>query len=95
MVASVTVQTNGAADGTLTLSWFTSSSATAVGTVVATDPVSLPKGQTQVSGRYTHTFTTPERSPYLGVEVSTSPAADSGNGSFVTVSAPAGCNPVR
>lgn len=95
MVASVTVQTNGAADGTLTLSWFTSSSATAVGTVVATDPVSLPKGQTQVSGRYAHTFTTPERSPYLGVEVSTSPAADSGNGSFVTVSAPAGCNPVR
>jgi hypothetical protein len=49
MVASVTVQSNGAADGTLTLSWFTSSSATAVGTVVATDPVSLPKGQTQVS----------------------------------------------
>lgn len=95
MVASVTVQTDGAADGTLTLSWFTGSSATAVGTVVATDPVSLPEGRTQVSGRYTHSFTTPERSPYLGVEVSTSPAADSGNGAFVTVSAPSVCDPPR
>jgi serine/threonine-protein kinase len=95
MVASVTVQTDGAADGTLNLSWFTSSSATAVGTVVATDPVPLPKGKTQVSGRYTHSFTTPERSSYLGVKVSTSPAADSGNGAFVTIPAPSSCNPAR
>ncbi|MYS86314.1 serine/threonine-protein kinase [Embleya scabrispora] len=95
LVASVTVLTDGAADGTLNLTWFTGSSARAVGTVVATDAVALPEGRTQVSGRYTHTFITPERSPYLGVKVSTSPAADSGSGAFVTVSAPSGCNPPR
>ncbi|MGW9213439.1 serine/threonine-protein kinase [Embleya sp. NPDC055664] len=95
LVASVTVLTDGAADGTLHLTWFTGSSARAVGPVVATDAVALPKGRTQVSGRYTHTFITPERSPYLGVKVSTGPAADSGNGAFVTVSAPRGCNPPR
>ncbi|MEU0936950.1 serine/threonine-protein kinase [Embleya sp. NPDC005971] len=95
LVASVTVLTDGAADGTLNLTWFTGSSARAVGTVVATDAVALPKGRTQVPGRYTHRFITPERSPYLGVKVSTSPAADSGNGAFVTVSAPSGCNPPR
>ncbi|MFI1584405.1 serine/threonine-protein kinase [Embleya sp. NPDC020630] len=95
LVASVTVLTDGAADGTLNLTWFTGSSARAVGTVVATDAVALPKGRTQVSGRYTHTFITPERSPYLGVKVSTGPAAGSGNGAFVTVSAPRGCNPPR
>ncbi|MET7300171.1 serine/threonine-protein kinase [Embleya sp. NPDC005575] len=95
LVASVTVLTDGAADGTLNLTWFTGSSARAVGTVVATDAVALPEGRTQVSGRYTHTFITPERSPYLGVKVSTRPAAGSGNGAFVTVSAPSGCNPPR
>ncbi|WP_063794010.1 serine/threonine-protein kinase [Streptomyces graminilatus] len=95
MVVSVTVKTDGAADGTLDLSWFTGSSPRAVGTVVATDPVALPKGQTQVSGRYTHSFITPERSPYLGVRVSTSPAADSGDGAFVTIPAPSGCDPPR
>ncbi|GGR65974.1 hypothetical protein GCM10010269_00670 [Streptomyces humidus] len=95
VVASVTVLTDGAADGTLSLTWFTGYSARAVGTVAATYAVSLPEGRTQVSGRYTHTFVTPERSPYLGVKVSTSPAADSGNGAFVTFSAPSGCNPPR
>jgi serine/threonine-protein kinase len=95
MVVSVTVRTNGAAEGTLTLSWFGSASPRVVGTVSATERVTLPKGQTQVSGRYTHTFPTPERASYLGVKVSTSPAARSGNGSFVTTTAPAGCDPVR
>lgn len=95
MVASVSVQTNGAADGTLTLTWFGSTSPGQTGPTEATDSISLPQGKTQVSGRYTHTFSTPDPYPYLGVKVTTSPAADSGNGSVATIIAPVSCNPLR
>lgn len=95
IVASVSVTTDGAADGTLYLSWYVSDSAGAVGTVVATDPVALPKGKTQISGRYTHAFPVPTRSDYLGVRVTTDPAADSGNGSFQSTAAPVDCDPPR
>ncbi len=95
MVASVTVISDGAADGTLTLSWFHSNSARTAGAVVSTEPVPLAKGKTQSSGRYTHTFSVPDSHPYLGVQISTSPAADSGNGSFATIPAPSTCNPPR
>ncbi|HST82853.1 MAG TPA: protein kinase [Kineosporiaceae bacterium] len=95
MVASVTVTTDGAADGTLTLSWFHGTSSRAVGTIVATEPVPLPEGKTQISQRYTHTFAVPDRNPYLGLQISTSPDAESGNGSFATIPAPSSCDPVR
>ncbi|MFD4509608.1 serine/threonine-protein kinase [Streptomyces sp. NPDC058457] len=95
IVASVSVTTDGAADGTLYLSWYTGDSAGAVGTVVATDPVALPKGKTQISGRYTHAFAIPTRASYLGVRVTTDPAADSGNGSFQATAAPVDCDPPR
>jgi serine/threonine-protein kinase len=95
MVASVTVTTDGAADGTLKLSWFHGDSATSVGTIVATEPVPLPEGKTQISQRYSHTFAVPDSNSYLGLQISTSPAAESGNGSFATIPAPSSCNPVR
>jgi serine/threonine protein kinase len=95
MVASVTVITDGAADGTLRISWFHSNSPRVVGTTVSTDSVTLAKGKTQSSQRYTHTFAVPDSNPYLGVKISTSPAADSGNNSFATISAPSSCDPVR
>ncbi|MDF2270971.1 serine/threonine-protein kinase [Streptomyces coacervatus] len=95
IVASVSVTTDGAADGTLYLSWFVSDSAGAVGTVVATDSVALPKGKTQISNRYTHSFAIPTRYDYLGVKVTTDPAADSGNGSFQSTAAPVDCDPPR
>ncbi|MER6425632.1 serine/threonine-protein kinase [Streptomyces sp. NPDC001137] len=95
IVASVSVTTDGAADGTLYLSWYVSDSAGAVGTVVATDPVALPKGKTQISGRYTHAFPVPTRYDYLGVRITTDPAADSGNGSFQSTAAPVDCDPPR
>ncbi|MER6125068.1 serine/threonine-protein kinase [Streptomyces sp. NPDC001795] len=95
MVVSVTVKTNGAADGTMTLTWFDSTSAGQAGPTDGTQSITLPKGQTQVSGRYTHTFSTPDPYPYLGVKVTTSPAADSGNGSIATITAPSSCNPIR
>jgi eukaryotic-like serine/threonine-protein kinase len=95
IVASVSVTTDGAADGTLYLSWYVSDSPRAVGTVVATDPVALPKGKTQISGRYTHAFPVPTRYDYLGVRVTTDPAADSGNGSFQATAAPVDCDPPR
>ncbi|MEU9280563.1 serine/threonine-protein kinase [Streptomyces sp. NPDC048342] len=95
IVASVSVTTDGAADGTLYLSWYVSDSAGAVGSVVATDPVALPKGKTQISGRYTHAFAVPTRYAYLGVRVTTDPAADSGNGSFQSTAAPVDCDPPR
>ncbi|MGW2724853.1 serine/threonine-protein kinase [Streptomyces sp. NPDC001492] len=95
IVASVSVTTDGAADGTLYLSWYVSDSAGAMGTVVATDPVALPKGKTQISGRYTHAFPVPTRYDYLGVRITTDPAADSGNGSFQSTAAPVDCDPPR
>ncbi|MFD8717634.1 serine/threonine-protein kinase [Streptomyces sp. NPDC059629] len=95
IVASVSVTTDGAADGTLYLSWYASDSAGAVGTVVATDPIALPKGKTQISGRYTHAFPVPTRYAYLGARVTTDPAADSGNGSFQSTAAPWECDPPR
>ncbi|MEU9448738.1 serine/threonine-protein kinase [Streptomyces sp. NPDC048277] len=95
MVVSVTVKTDGAADGTMTLTWFDSASADQAGPAEGTQSIALPKGQTQVSGRYTHTFGTPDPYPYLGAEVTTSPKADSGNGSITTITAPSSCNPIR
>ncbi|MEU6201253.1 serine/threonine-protein kinase [Streptomyces sp. NPDC047061] len=95
IVASVSVTTDGAADGTLYLSWYTGDSPRVMGTVVATDPVALPQGKTQISGRYTHAFAIPTRDAYLGVRVTTDPAADSGNGSFQATAAPVDCDPPR
>lgn len=95
VMTSVSVTTDGAADGTLYLKWFVSDSASAPGTVVSTDTVALPQGKTQITGRYPHTFDVPTRYKYLGLQVATDPAADSGNGSFQSVAAPWQCDPPR
>jgi serine/threonine-protein kinase len=65
------------------------------GTTVSTDTVALPAGKTQISQRYTHTFAVPDSQDYLGVTISTTPAADSGNGSSATITAPTSCDPIR
>ncbi|MGW8358117.1 protein kinase domain-containing protein [Streptomyces wedmorensis] len=93
--ARITVRTDGAANGTLTLRWFHASSSSGTGsTTVATEQIPLPKGITQASRTYTHDFGF-DRSAYLGVRASTSPSADSGDGSMTLVEAPISCNPPR
>ena len=91
-VGTVTVQSNGAADGTLTLSWFHSLSKGTRGAVtVATVTVPLSKGQTTYTGSYARDFGSDDTYPYWGLEVATTPAADTGNGSLQAIPA---CRPV-
>ncbi|MGI5380853.1 protein kinase domain-containing protein [Streptomyces sp. CA-251387] len=92
----VTVRTNGAAEGILTLSWFHTNSAAGTRSVtVATEQIRLPKGQMQVSDTYSHAFSIPDHYAYQGVRASTSPSADSGNNSFSLVEASPSCDPPR
>ncbi|MFG1811347.1 serine/threonine-protein kinase [Streptomyces sp. NPDC049040] len=87
VVAAVTVRSNGTADGTLTLTWFDSRTASRRGAVtVATGTARLPAGKTSFTGTYPHDFGA-DRSAYWGLAVSTDPAADTGDGSFLTVPA--------
>ena len=89
---TVTVQSNGAADGTLTLSWFHSLSKGTRGAVtVATVTVPLSKGQTTYTGSFSRDFGSDDTYPYWGLEVATTPAADTGNGSLQAIPA---CRPV-
>lgn len=89
VTASVTVRSNGTADGTLTLTWFHSRTADRQGAVtVATGTARLPGGKASFTDTYPHGFGA-DRSVYWGLSVSTDPAADSGDGSYLTVAA---CN---
>ncbi|MGF1424929.1 serine/threonine-protein kinase [Kitasatospora sp. LaBMicrA B282] len=88
--AKVTVQTDGAADGVLTLSWLDAGNATPVGV----DHIVLPKGQRTVSGTYTHTFGAGDRAADWGVRVATDPAATRGQNGFQQVPSYY-CNPPR
>jgi serine/threonine-protein kinase len=89
-LGTVTVQSDGAADGTLTLSWFHGIAKGTRGSVtVAAESVPLTKGQQSFSGTYSHYFGS-DTYPYWGLAVSTNPAADSGNGSYQVVAA---CGP--
>ncbi|MYS20090.1 hypothetical protein GA0115240_116411 [Streptomyces sp. DvalAA-14] len=82
-VATVTVQTDGAATGTLLLSWYHGNSRTPqTSTTVATESVPLTKGQTSFSGQYSHYYGGDDTTADWGLTVSTKPPADSGNGSF-------------
>ncbi|GAA0664922.1 hypothetical protein GCM10010193_15410 [Kitasatospora atroaurantiaca] len=91
-VASVTVITDGAADGKLTLSWIDRSGRTLQ--TQAVDTITLPKGKTQISNRYTHTFGSQDNYPTWGVRIATDPAADKGQNTYRELYAPS-CNPPR
>ena len=84
------VKSNGAATGTLHLTWYYTATNGGPRTVVATDSVALPQGTTDVvnSSPYYHTFS---KGAYWGLRVSTSPAAARGDNSVTTVLA-TGCS---
>jgi hypothetical protein len=79
--ASVTIRSDGAADGTLTLTWFTVIGRTT--TTMTPVVVPLPAGQRSFTGTYRQTFSA--RYPTWGLTVSTKPAADSGQGTSRTL----------
>ncbi|MFC9324387.1 protein kinase [Kitasatospora sp. NPDC057015] len=75
--ASVTVQTDGAADVVLTLSWIHRVSARTAPVVAATQTVVIPKGSTGFKGAsYPHVFGSADTYPIWGLQISTSPAAE-------------------
>lgn len=84
IAGSVSIRGDGAADGTLTLSWF-HVDANGASTVVATEPVPIPAGKTSFSGTYPHDFGK-DTGLYWGLSVATEPAADTGQGSSDQVS---------
>ncbi|HET9168389.1 MAG TPA: serine/threonine-protein kinase [Actinospica sp.] len=74
------VKSDGKAAGTLTFTWFSSATAGGARTTYGTPTVvTLAKGQTDVKSTEMQDFSG-TTSPYWGVEVTTSPAAGSGNG---------------
>jgi hypothetical protein len=90
---SITVQTNGAADGVLHLTW-THGNTRGTGTPAATDEIVLPRGQRQFKQTFRHTFGSADAYLYWGVRVSTAPGAASGDGTQQTVNADS-CDPIR
>jgi serine/threonine-protein kinase len=78
----VDVTTNGANAGTLTLSWIDRETSR---TVVATQSLTLAKGQTTASFTVNHSFA--DGATYWGLEVDTDPAALRGQGSYQDVPA--------
>ncbi|MFD0264225.1 protein kinase [Kitasatospora indigofera] len=75
--ASVTVQTDGAADVVLTLSWIHRVSARTAPVVAATQTVVIPKGSTGFKGAsYPHVFGSADTYPVWGLQISTSPVAE-------------------
>lgn len=91
--ASITVQTNGAADGILYLAW-THGNTRGPGTPAATDQIVLPRGQRQFTQTFRHVFGSADAYLYWGVRVSTAPGAASGDGTQQTVNADS-CDPIR
>ncbi|MFJ4407119.1 protein kinase [Streptomyces sp. NPDC088910] len=84
-VAAVTVQGNGADDGTLVLTWaHTTASGLVSGAVTESYPI--PKGETSSTQSYTHAFGV-SRFPGWTLTVSSTPAAGKGNGSSQTIDA--------
>lgn len=88
--ATVRVQSDGAAAGTLFLSWFTSTTADGPESVVQRQSVALPQGKTDFSGTYSFDFTDAGygSATYWGLAVSTSPTAQSGDGSSQSLVGP-------
>lgn len=88
MYATVEVKSDGKASGTLTFTWFSSPSASGAHTTYGTPTVvTLAKGQTDVSTTKMDDFSSAPPA-YWGVEVTTDPAAASGNGTSDTVFGP-------
>lgn len=76
-VGTVTVQTDGAADVVLTLSWTHRASSTAPNVVAATQTVVIPKGSTGLKAvAYPHAFGSADPNPIWGLQISTNPTAD-------------------
>ncbi|MBM9438451.1 serine/threonine-protein kinase [Actinacidiphila bryophytorum] len=86
MQAQVTVDSDGAAAGTLVLTWFHNMTPDMQGaTTVATVSVPLAAGQRTLSKTFSHVFGTADTFDVWGLQVSTSPAAGSGQNSFQVV----------
>ncbi|PWK64489.1 serine/threonine-protein kinase [Streptomyces sp. CG 926] len=86
------VKTDGVATGTLILTWFHSNTQ-GPGPIVATDRITIPAGQTSFSRTYAHSFGVGDPYPYWGVQVSSSPAAATGSGTYKVLHAD-DCNPI-
>ena len=86
--ATAEVTSDGKASGTLTFTWFSSPSASGAHTAYgAPTAVTLDEGQTDVQVREMQNFSGAPPA-YWGVEVTTDPAAGSGNGSSETLLGP-------
>ena len=83
--ALVTVKTNGAAAGSLTLTWWVGRSARTPISTESTATYSLAKGTTSFSTTYYGNFSNASYEDYWGLTVSTTPTAASGNGSVDSV----------
>ncbi|MFC4036713.1 serine/threonine-protein kinase [Streptomyces polygonati] len=77
-LATVTVRSDGAAAGTLYLTWYHGGRTPQTATTVQTGTVDLAKGQTSFSGTYAHDFGPEDRTEDWGLAASTDPVADSG-----------------
>lgn len=91
--AKVTVQTDGAADVTLTLSWIHKTARTVGNPVVATQTVVIPKGSKAVTADHGYVFGPNDPNPIWAVQVSTTPAAQLTRNSYLQLPA-ANCAPV-
>jgi hypothetical protein len=87
IVADVSVVTNGAAAGTLTLDWYVNDGNVSSGKTVHTETVTLPQVQTTMTARYIGNFADYSTTLYWGLNVATDPAAATGNHSFETIDA--------
>ncbi|MFD7916358.1 serine/threonine-protein kinase [Streptomyces sp. NPDC059752] len=90
--AVVSVKSDGASTGTLILTWFHSNTR-GLGPTVATDRITIPAGQTSFSSTYAHAFGSGDRYLYWGVQVSSNPAAATGNSTYKVLYAD-DCSPV-
>jgi hypothetical protein len=81
--AKVLVRYDGTTAGTLRLTWWRSGTGSPQGAVTMTPQTAkFPKGAKSYSFMDTFTFTADPKHPYVGLTVSTDPAARSGNGSY-------------
>ena len=93
-VATVTVQTDGAADVTLTLSWIHKTARTVGNPVAATQTIVIPKGSGTVRADYPYSFGAADANPIWAVQVATTPAAESSRTVYRQLDAYT-CNPPR
>ncbi|MEU6854195.1 hypothetical protein ABZ901_30235 [Actinacidiphila alni] len=81
--AKVYVMYDGTAEGTLHLTWWRSATGSPQGAVdLRPQTAHFPKGAQSYSFNDQFTFTTDPKHPYIGLTVSSDPAASSGNNTF-------------